>query len=166
MQISVQNYNNKSKRFYIIDTTPELNVPRIPENCSLVFKEKYTNKIKVLSNDDLQEIFLDNKLLYDITIFDNIFIITENEIRSLINERYNDLISNFCILNNKNISLKKHNIFFTKTNLLYTKHEFDKEMNELENKCSTLENKISSLLQLAKKEEIFQELQNIENQIH
>lgn len=163
MYINIINYNHPQTKYIVTDVTPKLNLPIIPEKFVLVFKEKYTGKLESVTGEKFEKVFRNNLLKYDITIFNNIFEYSEEELSIHVESCFNMFSSNIVKFNNDfNLEIGNENIqFIGCPGDLYTA----KEANELAAKVNLLKNKISFFLKMAKKKEIEKRLEELKNKV-
>jgi len=167
MYLSITNHNHEKIKYYVVDTTKELNFPNIPNGYTLIFKEKYTSKLEKITPEKFEKIFENNTLFYDIKLFNNIYKCNESEFKIQINNCINEFNSNIVTFNDSfNILIGNDLIEFNGiSDEYYTSIEIDNKLNELNSNLELLENKISSLNEISKKEEIENELQILEDKI-
>ena len=94
MIITITNYHHPKTKYTVTDTSFELNFPDLPEDCSLVFKNRYTKKTEVFSNEKLVKLFENNGLCFDIKLFNFIFMLDPNEFRFDVIDHMKTFISN------------------------------------------------------------------------
>lgn len=166
MHISITNHSHLDTKFYIIDTSPALNVPQIPKGFTLVFREKYTSNLEVITIDKLNKIFEDNKLFFNIKLFNNIFRIDDVEFKLFLKGILKDVINQYIMVKNNKLIMPDYLVNFIKCDDIHSKSDIDDIFNDLNNKLLLTEEKISSISKVAKKKEIETELIELENQIN
>ena len=167
MYITIKNKNHPEIVYSVQDETPELNLPSIPSGYSLVFKNMYTNKIDVISDDQLVSLFSHNHLSYNITLFNEIYNIESGVFDQTVLNKLSKY-STYKLFQVVDNELSSTNDIMNFTNYpedYYTKNEVNDELSNISESIETLENKISSLEEVSKKEEIENELNLLEAQI-
>ena len=161
MYITIKNKNHPEILYKVKDITPEFNLPSIPSGYSLVFKNRYTSQISIISDDQFISTFSNNHLLYDISLFNEIYNIESGDFSQIVLNKLSKYSTYklFQAADNEIISTNDIMNFTNYPEDYYTKNEVNDELSNISGNIETLENKIS------KKEEIENELQFLEEQI-
>lgn len=145
MYLSITNVGHQKTKYFIVDQTEELNIPNIPSGYTLAFQEKYTNNFKVLNDEELKQVFLNNTILYEILEFNSSFKITNDDAKKYIDDEFEELSKKFFKitptfeLNRKNLNI----VDFIKVGSdIYTKNEVDNLFSILQNKINNINNTI------------------------
>lgn len=176
MYISITNFDHKKTKYFIIDETEELNLPDIPSRYSLVFKEKYTNNIKVINDEELKKIFKNNTLFYEVIMFNSSFKISTEDIINIISNEFKFYLNiilkikdNQCLNSLNKILYIKNNYFEFLQNDFYNKNDIDNLISNTQNKINEINDKIdiiNIIKEKSDKSEISQILETMKNDLN
>lgn len=172
MYLTITNIGHKNTKYFITDTSEELNFPAIPSGYLFVFQERYTKNIKVINDEEFKKLFQNNTLLYEVVEFNSSFKLIEDEAIDNVNkEIYEKLSNKFKISSSFMLNSCNRNIvnFVNIPDDTYNKNQIDELENSVQNKINKIKDYIDVLKNercLADKNEIYQFLDELKNEVN